>query len=678
MVTKGIKILIVTLEDTLQDMIKLLINNKKIKSEVEIIVENEIKEISKVKADIVILEKWDMNLIKSIREMQSNDCEIIVSLDKNNIGLLDYFSEKNITNYILKPYNIDDLNFKINNSIKYIKELKKSNINEIQIKALLDNTPHMTWIKDIEGNYLRVNNKFKTTVNKDEKLIIGQNDSGIWNLEIVNKFRESDLKVVEQKLNYNCYEEVTLVGGKREFNVYKSPIVSTENKVIGTLGIAMDITEEKENEQKVTSLAYSDYLTGVLNRRGLLKYIEELKASKEKLFTIMFIDLDNFKKLNDSFGHYYGDRALVKIVSRLKRISKGAKISRIGGDEFVIVWDSLQTKESIDKKANEVLECLTIEFAKGERSIPITGSIGVVSGNIDKTTYEELLLKGDSALYKAKEKGKNQFVFYTKKLEEELSFNLQIEADIKKAIEKDEIKLKYQPQYNIYGALVGFEALFRWENPKYKSIPVIDIIKAIEKFQVMDVIGDYILKEAFKFTKRVNDMTTKDIVISVNISALQIMSNNFVQKFKDMLDEFKVQPKHVGIEITETVLLENMEENIDKVKQLRDLGIKVSIDDFGTGYSSLNYLVKLPIKSVKIDKSFIKEIEEREEYVKLVSLIIEIAHALSMKVVVEGVETLEQLSITKKMGADIIQGYIFSKPIDGDIAIRNYINGIKT
>ena len=207
-------------------------------------------------------------------------------------------------------------------------------------------------------------------------------------------------------------------------------------------------------------------------------------------------------------------------------------------------------------------------------------------------------------------------------------------------------------------------------NPKYHHTPVIDIIKTIEKFQIMDYVGDYILKEAFKFAKEVNLKSKKDIVVSVNISALQIMGKMFVNKFKALLDEVGVDPKYIGIEITETVLLENIDENIVKIQELKDIGINVAIDDFGTGYSSLNYLVKLPISKLKIDKSFIDDINDSNEYKKLVNLIIEIAHSLSLEVVAEGVEDVNQLDILKNMDVNIFQGYLFSRPILKEEALQ--------
>ncbi|WP_297487850.1 EAL domain-containing protein, partial [uncultured Cetobacterium sp.] len=271
--------------------------------------------------------------------------------------------------------------------------------------------------------------------------------------------------------------------------------------------------------------------------------------------------------------------------------------------------------------------------------------------------------RSDLALYKAKEQGKNQYVFYNKALDKQRCFDEEIENDLKNALEKKELTLHYQAQYNTQGQLFGFESLLRWNNEKYKKIPIINIISIIEKTTLIDDIGDFILEEAFSFSKKINIFRENKIVISVNISALQIMKSNFVKNIKKILNKIDVDPKIVGIEITETVLLKNIEENLLKIKELKDIGITISLDDFGTGYSSFCYLVKLPLTNIKLDKNFIWGMKDSDEYKTLVKLCVDTAHALNLKIVAEGVETTEELDILKKMNVDFIQGYLFSKPI---------------
>lgn len=506
--------------------------------------------------------------------------------------------------------------------------------------------------------------------------VIGQNELEFLDANLHEYVRYEDEQIITQKRAMIFERKIKSKNGEIIMEIHKSPMFDDSDNIIGIVGLLKDITETRKNQEDIRRFAYTDYLTGLLNRRGLNRYIKNQIDKKENpKLTVMFVDLDNFKKLNDSFGHYYGDKALKLIGSKLSGFCKNANCARIGGDEFVIVWENMSCTREIRDSADKILELLKNEFRRGDRSIQISGSIGILMCDLEKFNYEDLLLKGDAALYKAKEKGKNQYVFYTDALEKELNFNLQIEADLKKAVVNNEVEIKYQPQYTPEKKLVGFEALFRWNNNKYKEIPVIDLIKTIEKYDVMDAIGDYVLKKSLIFAKEINKISKNKLVVSVNISALQIMGNMFVEKFKNILTEVGVNPEFVGIEITETVLLENINENIKKIDELKRLGVTIALDDFGTGYSSLNYLVKLPISKVKIDKSFVWGMGIGSEYIKLVSLITEISHSLGLPVVAEGVENIEELELLEKMDIDLIQGYLFSVPLDREEAMRIVIEG---
>lgn len=658
---KNYKVLVIGSND-LDKTIQNILNKEELHNKVDLYKRSTIKDIDNIEAQVIFLQDLDIEIVKNIRKSQKLKASQIILIIKDKHFLKECIN-LNIDDYLLIPYEENEVYLKLIRALNCIENKKRCCNMEMQFNALLNNTPYMAWFKDKDSNYIKVNDDFIVHSGKEEKDILGRDDYYVWNGTIGERCRQYDLEVMQNKKRTVFDEIIPGKKGIREFNIYKAPMFNEASEVIGTIGIARDITEDNENRKKIKTLAYFDYLTGTLNRRGLFQYIEKVIRKDKHIITLMFLDLDNFKKLNDSFGHYYGDNALVKITSKIKESNPSAKLARIGGDEFVIAFKELNSQKEIIESANKILNNVRMEFSKGDRTIIISGSIGIVQGDISYTSYEDLLLKGDAALYKAKERGKNQFVFYEKELEDEIKFNLQIEEDIKRAIEKKEIKLKYQPQFSVSGKLVGVEALFRWDNIKYKDIAVIDIIKTIEEFNIMDSIGDYILREAFIFAKKINEISEDIILVSVNISALQIMGNKFIYKFKNILNEVGVSAKYIGIEITETVLLENINENMKKIKEIQDLGISVAIDDFGTGYSSLNYLVKLPISKVKIDKTFITVMNDGDEYRRLVNLIIEIAHSLSLEVVVEGVEKPEQLITLKEMKADIFQGFLFSKPL---------------
>ena len=438
--------------------------------------------------------------------------------------------------------------------------------------------------------------------------------------------------------------------------------------MIGIVALMCEVTEDIKTQEHIKRLAYTDFLTGLHNRRSLYKYIESEKAQLN--LTVMFMDLDNFKKLNDSFGHHYGDEALLLISKKLISLCEDAFVARIGGDEFVVVWKNLNSETDLMNKINEILLEMKTEFSKGDKTNIISVSMGIVNSKGRDIDVDHLLLQGDLALYRAKEKGKNQFVIYTDDLEKERLFALELEMDLRDAIKNNEITLFYQPQYTCDKQLQGFEALFRWDNPKYQHVSIIDIIKMIEECRMIDEIGDYIIEHSCRFAKKVNEYSTKLLVVSMNISALQIMNHNFVDKFKSLIEKVGVSPSLIGIEITETVLMENMKENTKKLKALKALGVKISLDDFGTGYSSLNYLVHLPLSQVKIDQSFVRGMSQGEEFIRLVKLIVNIAHTLSLPVVAEGVEYEEDLKLLQSLKIDYIQGYYFSKPVCEEEALK--------
>lgn len=749
--------------------------------------------IHKAMFDLILIDNENVDqsihYIKEVRQYPSlANTLILIGVEQNEIEYLDQFIEAGISDYILKPYVEQMLVLRVKNNLNYVDAVKLSKQKELQFDALLNNTPYMAWFKNKNSEYITVNREFREHSGKDDQTIYGQSDYFVWDGQIGEKCREYDLTVMNERRQIVFDEVIPGRKGYREFNIYKAPVIDELDQVVGTIGIARDVTElrnkdaklkmilesipfavalkdmngalvdandkffefynlpnqtlinihsyyekypeffdeiqeayqaiQKEDElvlrdkqthlfthkiirdnqertievykspvfdisnqvigivmlirditdslktqERIKKLAYTDFLTNLENRRSLYKYIEEDLKENVTDLTVMFIDLDNFKKLNDSCGHHYGDEALILISKKLKALCEDAFVARIGGDEFVVVWKNLTDSEWLSKKIDQILHDMKTEFNKGDKTNIISVSIGVVTSKADNLHVDTLLLKGDLALYKAKEKGKNQYVLYTEDLEESRLYALRLEQALRTAVKHDEFELYYQPQYTPQKELKGFEALFRWDNEAYRGISISEIIKMIEESRMIDEVSECIIKKAFNFAKKINQNREKTIVVSVNISALQIMNHNFVDKFKAFMNEVGVLPEQIGIEITETVLMENIEENRKKVQELKELGVMISLDDFGTGYSSLNYLMHLPLSKVKLDRSFIKRLTDSEESVTLVKLIIDLAHSLSLPVVAEGVEVIEELKLLEQMNVDYIQGYYFSKPL---------------
>lgn len=293
----------------------------------------------------------------------------------------------------------------------------------------------------------------------------------------------------------------------------------------------------------------------------------------------------------------------------------------------------------------------------------VSTSIGVVHENLLQNTVEGLLTKGDMALYKAKENGKSQYVVYTSELEKTYQFKIEIEAALEKALLAEEFIIHYQPQYRTDKKIVGFEALLRWKSEKYKQVPISEVINIIESKGLIYEVGDYIFKTSCEFAKDINRNNKDRLIVSINISALQLMEQNFVDKIKTIIGEVGVLPQFIGLEITETILLEDIDKNIEKLRYLKEMGITILLDDFGTGYSSLNYISKLPLSGIKIDQSFIKMIHQSNTYRCMTQTIIQMAHLIELEVIAEGIETEIQLQILKDIGVDYMQGYWLGRPM---------------
>ncbi len=547
---------------------------------------------------------------------------------------------------------------------------------DTQFQILIENTPFKVWLRDKDGVYINANTKFANSRETTVEQLVGRNLKEFYSKEKADEIIEEDMKVMSTKQSIKFTKDIIEKNKRRSIEVYKTPVFNIANEVIGIVGTLVDITKIKEAEEEIKKQAYTDSHTGLLNRRALYEYMNsEFKGNN---VTMMIIDVDNFKQINDTYGHHAGDNVLINIANKLKELCYEDSIFRFGGDEFIIIFRDMPDKEIIENKAQEILNEISKIESNERQKHKVNVSMGISTCKCNGKNCKEykckLITMADVALYKAKECGKNRYVLYTKGLENERILNFNIEKDLSRAIEKDEIRVLYQPQYTKDNKLSGFEALFRWNNKKYSHIPIIEIINIMEKSDLVISIGNEIIKKACIFAKKINKNRNNKIIVSFNVSSIQIMDDKFIEFMKGILKETEVCTNCIGIEITETVLLENINENIQKLKELKELGIKIALDDFGTGYSSFNYLVKLPLSEVKIDKSFVIGMDGGKEYINLIKLIIDSSHSLNLDIVAEGVETQEQLSVLKDMGIDYIQGYLLSKPLEEKDALNLVID----
>jgi diguanylate cyclase (GGDEF)-like protein/PAS domain S-box-containing protein len=421
-------------------------------------------------------------------------------------------------------------------------------------------------------------------------------------------------------------------------------------------------------------LAFHDTLTGLPNRAHLASRLQsemDLAAAGTGSGAVFFIDLDDLKTVNDNFGHSFGDEIIISAGRRVvESVRQDAFVSRIGGDEFVVILPK-ENSRSAAGVATALIETLSQEYeASGER-LHLSASIGIAFYPSDGSNVDDILKKADSAMYSAKAAGKNCWRIYETALGEESYSRMLLTNSLRRALEKNELTLHFQPQLELaHQKIVGFEALLRWNSAEHGQVSPSRFIPLAEHSGLIRPIGHFVIREACRFARKLADAGRSDLRIAVNISPRQLAAENFVETVQHAILFMNISPQQLEIEVTESVLIESMEDSISKLKTLRELGIHLALDDFGTGYSSLTYLRQLPVDTLKIDKSFVDEILQDRSQEKFVRFIIDMAHSLDLYVLAEGVETETQQDRLRVLGCDRIQGYVFSRPVPGDEALK--------
>lgn len=423
----------------------------------------------------------------------------------------------------------------------------------------------------------------------------------------------------------------------------------------------------KKEKAKYRELAFSDILTGLYNRQMLHDELDEKLMQHDNKFGIalFYIDIDNFKYINDTMGHAFGDEVLVKIGDELKKLLKyhGISIYRIGGDEFVLLLEDYKEEIFVRNYAKKILNHIKKTIEIDGRIFNLSASIGISLFPTDGENTMELLRNADTAMYKVKGNGKNGFRFYDKEYYNEIVDEIKMNEDLLNAVNKNEFVLYYQPQWDTKSRKIsGIEALIRWMKPDGSFIPPDKFISEAEKTGLIIQIGEWVLKTACSFASDLHKNGYEDMQLSVNVSMIQIMHENFVDMVKRILKETNFSKEKLTLEITESVLIEDFHDNISKLYKLKDFGVEIALDDFGKGYSSLSYLKKLPISVLKIDKTFIDDIREYNNSY-FIDSIIAIGHKMNMSIVAEGVETERQLNYLMNYNCDKIQGFYISRPL---------------
>ncbi|MBU3070199.1 EAL domain-containing protein [Aestuariicella sp. G3-2] len=444
---------------------------------------------------------------------------------------------------------------------------------------------------------------------------------------------------------------------------------------LSTLSYQLEAQEKTVDirTQEVERLSLFDPLTGLANRH-LLQYeiqsdLEHLSQSpRDNLVAILLLDLDNFKRINDSLGHQYGDVILQKMAKRLKgAIHSLGLVARLGGDEFAILLRSARRPEQLQILCQKILGLVQKPLVIDQTSLVISCSIGISTASLEDTP-EDLLKHAEIAMYKAKQSGGNSHRLFNAKMAAEAHDNLSLESELRRGFEESEFTLYLQPKVSMDGIIKGFESLVRWDHPDRGILPPSEFIPAMENMGFISMLDNWVLEASFRQLK-VLEPHYPDIILAVNISSTHFTKESFLVFLHECLQKYPINPSRLELEITETLLMKNMSAGLEVIRKIKEMGVRIAIDDFGTGYSSLSYLKNLPVDTLKIDQEFIKDIPDSESDMQISSVIIFLAKQLHFSVVAEGVETAQQLSFLKSNHCDLAQGYFFSKPIPAHKAI---------
>ncbi len=573
-----------------------------------------------------------------------------------------------VDKYVIKPVNTDLLG----EVLLQCARAMQSEVERGLAAAVFENSSDAIVVSGRDNRIISVNPAFSEITGYQREEALGR-DPGM--LSAGRQSREFYLEM------WNCLRE----GGKWSGEIWNrrksgeiypewlsiSTVKNLQDEITHYVGIFSDITERKQAEERVRHLAHYDALTDLPNRTlfhdRLQQALIQAQRSHDQV-AVMFIDLDRFKIINDTLGHNVGDLLLQAVAQRLLNcVRQGDTVCRQGGDEFVILLPQISHAEDAALVAQKILDSINRVFVLDGHELHIGASIGISFFPADGVDAEALMKNADVAMYRAKELGRNNYQFYLSDMNARSFERLALETSLRRAVEHDELEVYYQPLMDAHSnKLVGMEALVRWNHPDLGLVNPAQFIPLAEETGMIIPIGAWVLRHACAQTREWHKQGHGALRVSVNLSARQFRQTDFVGSVRKILDETGFDPHYLELEVTESLLMHNIDENIIVLNELKAMGISIAVDDFGTGYSSLSYLKRLPIDTLKIDRSFVNDVNSNRDDAAIVDAIISLAQSLTLKVVAEGVETCGQQTFLENHQCDEMQGFLFSHPLPAD------------
>lgn len=661
---------ILIIDDAISSIFRLFVNDKDGNS---LYIKDHISNLEKLalkynNSDIDFLTKRVNSLLMNLKKLNrieqdyfSFDLRIVLdSLDKklDDINQVNISKQKKLSFLLFISSTVLLLIF----VYVYIKSIKTKD-ELIAFRYAVENSYNAIVLTDKNRLIKYVNEAFEKATGYSKKEAIGQNPRILKSGSLPREFYDNMNEILDRREKWTG----EFINKNKDGEIYYenasiTPII-IDNDLKGYLAIKLNVSDYIKEKEKVEFLAYHDSLTLLLNRRALQRDIVEVLndcKTNNKKFTILFIDLDGFKFINDGLGHDIGDILLKEIAYRLANtLAQKHNAYRLGGDEFAIIFEYKHVKE-IEESARNIIKKVNEKIFINKHSLHVGCSIGIAKYPVDGEDYSSLMKHSDTAMYKAKQNGKNRYEFYTKDLTNIVSRRFEIEQALAVGLKNDEFYVVYQPKYSLKTKKIySVEALLRWNSSTLGNVTPEQFIPIAEEIGFIYELGLFVFKRACEDFVSLKEKLGLEM-ISINVSVVQLMQDDFMDKIENILNETKVDSNKIGIELTETYLIKNVEDILDILIVMRRLGFKILIDDFGTGYSSLKYLQQLPIDILKIDKSFVKNLTKNNN--DIVKAIVAISKSFGFITIAEGVETKEQEELLIELDVDIAQGYLYSKP----------------
>ncbi|HQS83121.1 MAG TPA: EAL domain-containing protein [Thiobacillus sp.] len=597
--------------------------------------------------------------------------------------------------FVRKPYEPEELLRRIENTLTR-RRLEKENNHILQRlqqsekwhRFLVNSSPDFIYTLDCEGRFTFVNDRVESLLGYSSEELLGQHYSLVIHEDdiaraehIFNERRAGDRSARNIEIHLKCnpgMRRPRLMNGRCKSveltatGMYDEDASPFEQRFIGSYGVAKDITERKQAEETVHFQAYHDLLTGLPNRALFRDHLGLMLAQARRTqqpLAVLSLDLDHFKVINDALGHAIGDELLLAVGARLRQcLREGDTLARLGGDEFAVLLPTLVSRSDVDHICRKIIQVLSKPVYVKGHEIYVSVSIGACVAPEDGDMIDSLIRQAEIAMYRAKSQGRSQLQFWEAGMQAPYSERMQIEVDLRRALARNEFVLFYQPQVDTTtGEVRGFEALLRWWHPQRGLLAPADFIPVAEECGVIVPIGDWVLRQAGAQMAEWRHAGLPPVRLSVNISARQLESSDFVDSVMRAVQIYSLDGNLLELEITETLLMRDFEANAIKLGRLSVAGVRIAIDDFGTGYSSFKYLSRFPIHTLKIDQSFVQELD-REENMSIVNAMIAMGRGMNLNVVAEGVETEAQRALLQQMQCHEVQGYYYSPPVSSQAA----------